>query len=179
MRQPGEQRRGAARNRRQPPRLAVRMPPGMSDDVITTNLAALAHDDVRALLRRAQESGSVAQRELDGLAEELELDAAAMDELQHRLDELGVEVTSEDDDAEDEAAAAAAEARPVAGPDLLQVFLRDIGRVPLLTAAQEVELAKRIERGDAQAKRHMIEANLRLVVSIAKNYRNQGLPFLD
>jgi RNA polymerase primary sigma factor len=63
--------------------------------------------------------------------------------------------------------------------DSLQLFLKDVGRVSLLTAAQEVELAKRIERGDARAKQQMVEANLRLVVSIAKRYRNQGLPFLD
>ena len=63
--------------------------------------------------------------------------------------------------------------------DALQLFLKDIGKVPLLTAAQEVELAKRIERGDHPAKQKMVESNLRLVVSIAKNYRNQGLPFLD
>jgi RNA polymerase primary sigma factor len=63
--------------------------------------------------------------------------------------------------------------------DGLQLFLKDIGKVDLLTAAQEVELAKRIERGDHMAKRAMVEANLRLVVSIAKRYRNQGLPFLD
>jgi RNA polymerase primary sigma factor len=63
--------------------------------------------------------------------------------------------------------------------DSLQLFLKDIGKVELLTAAQEVELAKRIERGDHGAKQEMVEANLRLVVSIAKRYRNQGLPFLD
>ena len=63
--------------------------------------------------------------------------------------------------------------------DALQLFLKDIGRVDLLTAAQEVELAKRIERGDHSAKQEMVESNLRLVVSIAKRYRNQGLPFLD
>src|SRR5439155_9767446 len=63
--------------------------------------------------------------------------------------------------------------------DALQLFLRDAGRHPLLTAAQEVELAKRIERGDVDAKQTMIQSNVRLVVSIAKNYRNQGLPFLD
>jgi RNA polymerase primary sigma factor len=61
----------------------------------------------------------------------------------------------------------------------LQLFLKDVGRVDLLTAAQEVGLAKRIERGDRRAKQEMVEANLRLVVSIAKRYRNQGLPFLD
>src|SRR4051812_22714477 len=63
--------------------------------------------------------------------------------------------------------------------DALQLFLREAGRHPLLTAAQEVELAKAIERGDRLAKQRMIQSNLRLVVSIAKNYRNQGLPFLD
>src|SRR5471032_1013937 len=63
--------------------------------------------------------------------------------------------------------------------DSLQLFLKDVGKVNLLTAAQEVELAKRIERGDHSAKQEMVEANLRLVVSIAKRYRNQGLPFLD
>jgi RNA polymerase primary sigma factor len=66
------------------------------------------------------------------------------------------------------------------GPlDPLQLFLKDIAKVDLLTAAQEVQLAKRIERGDHRAKQEMVEANLRLVVSIAKRYRGQGLPFLD
>jgi len=63
--------------------------------------------------------------------------------------------------------------------DSLDLFLRDAGRHPLLTAAQEVKLTKLVERGDAGAKQTMIESNLRLVVSIAKNYRHQGLPFLD
>ena len=69
--------------------------------------------------------------------------------------------------------------KPEMTTDALQMFLKDIGRVRLLTAPQEVALAKRIERGDLDAKQQMVEANLRLVVSIAKNYRNQGLPFLD
>src|SRR6202000_1867442 len=63
--------------------------------------------------------------------------------------------------------------------DSLRLYLRSIGRVDLLTAAQEVELAKRIERGDMLAKRQMVEANLRLVVSIAKGYLGRGLSFLD
>jgi RNA polymerase primary sigma factor len=71
-----------------------------------------------------------------------------------------------------------AEAREIS-TDSLQRFLKDICKVELLTAAQEVELAKRIERGDRAARQEMVEANLRLVVSIAKRYRNQGLPFLD
>jgi RNA polymerase primary sigma factor len=63
--------------------------------------------------------------------------------------------------------------------DSLRLYLREIGKVPLLTADQEVYLAKRIERGDMAAKTHMIEANLRLVVSIAKSYLGRGLSFLD
>ena len=63
--------------------------------------------------------------------------------------------------------------------DALQLFLKGIGKVPLLTRPQEVALAKRIERGEFDAKQKMVESNLRLVVSYAKNYRNQGLPFLD
>jgi RNA polymerase primary sigma factor len=63
--------------------------------------------------------------------------------------------------------------------DSLQLFLKDIGKFRLLTAQEEVDLAKRIERGDLDAKQEMVESNLRLVVSIAKNFRSQGLPFLD
>ena len=63
--------------------------------------------------------------------------------------------------------------------DSLQLFLKQVGKVRLLTAQQEVGLAKRIERGDLDAKQKMVESNLRLVVSITKYYRNQGLPFLD
>src|SRR5207253_7139580 len=63
--------------------------------------------------------------------------------------------------------------------DSLRLYLRAIGRVPLLTAAEEISLAKRIERGDVSAKQHMVEANLRLVVSIAKGYVGRGLTFLD
>jgi RNA polymerase primary sigma factor len=79
------------------------------------------------------------------------------------------EVTRERDD----------DAAPEVASDALALFLKGIGRVDLLTAPQEIELAKRIERGDDRAKQQMVEANLRLVVSIAKRHRNQGLPFLD
>src|SRR5437870_3184582 len=71
------------------------------------------------------------------------------------------------------------EAQHGVSTDGLQFFLKEIGKVKLLTAAQEVNLAKRIERGEHRANQEMVEANLRLVVSIAKKYRNQGLPFLD
>ena len=69
--------------------------------------------------------------------------------------------------------------RPAATDDSLRMYLRDIGRIPLLSAAQEVSLAKRMERGDMDAKSRLVEANLRLVVSIAKRYLGRGLSFLD
>ena len=95
----------------------------------------------------------------------------------HRaLDELNVEVVVV---ASAAAAGAGSTVAHEVSTDALQLFLKDIGKVDLLTAGQEVELAKRIEVGDMRAKQEMIEANLRLVVSIAKRYRNQGLPFLD
>jgi RNA polymerase primary sigma factor len=97
----------------------------------------------------------------------------AKTELFEPIDEVELEEEADEPDLDLETVV------PEISTDPLQLFLRDIGKVPLLTAAQEVELAKRIERGDHRAKQGMIAANLRLVVSIAKNYRNQGLPFLD
>jgi RNA polymerase primary sigma factor len=82
-------------------------------------------------------------------------------------------------DANEAAPVAAGEAGSDATLDSLRLYLRSIGQVELLTAQQEVELAKRIERGDMEAKRQMVEANLRLVVSIAKGYLGRGLSFLD
>ena len=110
------------------------------------------------------------------MLDELDLDAGQIDEFYRALEELQIEVVGvAADEPEKEVVA---EAREIS-TDSLQLFLKDIGKVDLLTAAQEVELAKRIERGDHGAKQEMVEANLRLVVSIAKRYRNQGLPFLD
>jgi len=91
------------------------------------------------------------------------------------VDEVRSEVVAAE---EDEQAELDDEATEIS-TDALQLFLNEIGRHKLLTAAQEIGLAKRIERGDHRAKQEMVEANLRLVVSIAKRYRNQGLPFLD
>jgi RNA polymerase primary sigma factor len=129
------------------------------------------------LIAGARESGRLTSDEVAGALEELELDAVQIDEFYGRLDELQIEIVDGEADVEDEAEAEAEE-REVS-TEALQLFLKDIGKVDLLTAAQEIELAKRIERGDHQAKNEMVAANLRLVVSIAKRYRNQGLPFLD
>jgi RNA polymerase primary sigma factor len=134
----------------------------------------LDHEDAKALVKQGQEAGYLTHDEIARALEELE--PVQLDEFYQALEELHIEVV---DEAEGDADLdLEPEAREVS-TDALQLFLKDIGRVPLLTAAQEVELAKRIERGDHAAKQTMVESNLRLVVSIAKNYRNQGLPFLD
>ena len=137
----------------------------------------LDEDAAKALVRQGQEAGFLAQEEVALVLDELELDTVQIDEFYKQLDELHIEVV-ESEPEEEEPTSAQPDAAEVS-TDSLQLFLKDIGKVPLLTAAQEVELSKRIERGDHRAKQQMVEANLRLVVSIAKNYRNQGLPFLD
>jgi RNA polymerase primary sigma factor len=145
--------------------------------VKATSIAeVLETEEAKSLLESGRVSGSLSTEEIARALGELELDAAQMDEFYSALEELHIEVV--DNGEEEPDAAPAPEAREVS-TDSLQLFLKDIGKVDLLTAAQEVELAKRIERGEHLAKQEMVEANLRLVVSIAKRYRNQGLPFLD
>jgi RNA polymerase primary sigma factor len=132
-------------------------------------------EEAKPLIDHAHEAGSLTQAEVEAFIEEIGADAALADDIFQLLDDLQIEVVEPPVEAEVDLGWSERDA----STDALQLFLKDIGRVPLLTAAQEVELAKRIERGDEIAKRKMVESNLRLVVSIAKNYRNQGLPFLD
>ena len=134
----------------------------------------LETDDARALLDAARENGRLNADEIAVALDELDLEPTQIDDFYHALEELQIEVVAAEEEEQPPA-----EAPREVSTDSLQLFLKDIGKVDLLTAAQEVELAKRIERGDHSAKQEMVEANLRLVVSIAKKYRNQGLPFLD
>src|SRR3989454_2345261 len=157
--------------------------PGGGNGVSATEVAAappktvtdlFETDDAKALLEAGREHGRLSADEIAVALDELDLEPAQIDDFYHVLEELQIEVVVVEEEEE----------QPVEAPrevstDALQLFLKDIGKVDLLTAAQEVELAKRIERGDHAAKQEMVEANLRLVVSIAKKYRNQGLPFLD
>jgi RNA polymerase primary sigma factor len=117
----------------------------------------------------------------DGEGFEEDFEAEEIDESEEGLQPLDAPSEADADAAADYEATMQHDEPPETefSADSLQLFLKDIGKVDLLTAAQEVELAKRIERGDHRAKQEMVEANLRLVVSIAKRYRNQGLPFLD
>jgi RNA polymerase primary sigma factor len=134
----------------------------------------LEHEDAQALVRQGRTAGFLTHEEIV-LALGDQLEPVQLDEFYAALEELHIDVVG---DAAEVPDTPDVETREVS-TDALQLFLKDIGRVRLLTAAQEVELAKRIERGDHPAKQKMVESNLRLVVSIAKNYRNQGLPFLD
>ncbi len=134
----------------------------------------LRAEDVRLVIEAAEQAGSVRASELAELAEAHDLDTLEAEALQRELEQRGIEIVEDGRE------------QPPPQPvvyetttDALQLFLREAGRHALLTAAQEVELSKRIERGEPEAKQRMIQSNLRLVVSIAKNYRNQGLPFLD
>jgi RNA polymerase primary sigma factor len=154
-------------------------------DVLTTVEieSILASEELTTLLEASESSGQLRQVELVDVLEPLELDPLETEAVYQELDRRGIELLAEPEP-EREVEPEPEKAPPVTQPletttDALQLFLREAGRHQLLTAAQEVELAKRIERGDGAAKQRMIQSNLRLVVSIAKNYRNQGLPFLD
>ncbi|HEX8065068.1 MAG TPA: sigma-70 family RNA polymerase sigma factor [Thermoleophilaceae bacterium] len=130
------------------------------------------------LLRRAEEAGSLDFSEVAEAVEDLEVDDERLEALYGEAQRRGIElVDSRERDGGEPAYTNEAVAE--ATSDSLQLFLRDVSQRPLLTAQEEIRLAKRIERGDQAAKDRMIEANLRLVVANAKRYRGLGLPFLD
>jgi RNA polymerase primary sigma factor len=148
-------------------------------------------EEVKRLMARGLLVGVLTYAEIGAATAELGLEDGDVDELHGLFERCEIELVEEIDPAT--AASLVLERAPDKRPrrkpslnlepeattDGLQLFLKGIGKVRLLTAQEEVELAKRIERGSFEAKQRMVESNLRLVVSIAKNYRNQGLPFLD
>ncbi len=150
------------------------------------------NDELRRLIAEATERGYLTFEEIASTLEEVDVTKEQVADLHSHLVENGVDVIAADGvtaykESKEADAAQGGEARRKQELDLtvepsfdsLRLYLRSIGSVELLTAEQEVELAKRIERGDMLAKRHMVEANLRLVVSIAKSYLGRGLSFLD
>ncbi len=148
-------------------------------------------EEVRGLIARGMQFGVLTHAEIAAATAELGLEDIEVEELRGVLERCEIELIEEIDPATTAAQTVerGAEKRtrrkgelnlePEGTTDGLQLFLKGIGRVRLLTAQEEVVLARRIERGSFEAKQRMVEANLRLVVSIAKRYRNQGLPFLD
>jgi len=140
-------------------------------------------ESVRVFVDAAEERGSIEHAEIEALVVEHDLTEIEVEDLMRELEKIGVEIAQTEAAAPEQAAPAekvTVEVPELSGAaDSLQLFLADVGKHRLLTAADEVSLAKRIERGDPVAKRRMIESNLRLVVSIAKGYRGLGVPFLD
>jgi RNA polymerase primary sigma factor len=141
-------------------------------------------DAVTSFIDDAETDGVVGARTLVAIAAELELDPDELDALRSELEARGVEVTLDDsEDVDDAGTDAELELNlvpdTVGVTDAVTLFMNELGKHDLLTAAEEVELAKRIERGDRSAKERMINSNLRLVVSIAKRYRGHGVSFGD
>ena len=145
-------------------------------------------EELRALIAQGQERGYLTFEQIAATLEEVEVTkeqvqrpARPPDRARGRRDRRGRPAAPTRRRRGSERAGEEAELDLTVEPSLdsLRLYLRSIGRVELLTADQEIELAKRIERGDMDAKRHMVEANLRLVVSIAKGYLGRGLSFLD
>jgi RNA polymerase primary sigma factor len=139
-----------------------------------TELTNIAEREFHVFVDEAEEAGVVDEALLEAFAVEHELEEDEVDALRAELDARGVEIARPVEDELD--------LRPSEAPlstDSLTLFMNAAGRYELLTAAEEVALAKRIERGDAAAKEHMINANLRLVVSIAKRYQGHGVQLGD
>ena len=138
----------------------------------------MVDERLQAFIEHAQDEGCAELYALNELVEALELDDEDVQRLYEELDERKIEV-------QDDCGRATKESTYVNGDlatsttDAVQLFFNEMARYPLLTAAEEVELAKRIERGDREAKDRMINSNLRLVVSIAKKYQGHGLSLLD
>ena len=138
----------------------------------------LVQDRTEALLDQAAASGCLELSEVAALVEQLELTDADCDELYEEIERRGIELT-DDCGRESQDSTYVNGDLAVATTDALQLFLNEAARYPLLTADEEVSLAKRVERGDHEAKERMINSNLRLVVSIAKRYQGHGVALLD
>ncbi|MFL5867331.1 MAG: sigma-70 family RNA polymerase sigma factor [Thermoleophilaceae bacterium] len=142
-------------------------------------MEALSRPEIAALLSRGEEMGCVNLSEFEDLSRSLGLSEEDASALQDQIEERGLELSDDCGRATVEPTRYQNEELAGATTDALQLFLNEIRRYPLLTAEEEIELAKRIEQGDLEAKERMINSNLRLVVSIAKKYQGQELGLLD
>src|SRR5690349_24990399 len=141
-------------------------------------MAEIGHEQIDALIARGEQEGCINLSQLNELVGEHELDEDEVARVYEQLEERNIELS--DDCGHESADSTYVNGHlAVATTDALQLFLNEAGKWPLLTAEEEVELAKRIERGDHQAKERMINSNLRLVVSIAKRYQGHDLHLLD
>jgi RNA polymerase primary sigma factor len=137
------------------------------------------HARVSALLARGEERGCIELSELNELVEAIGLDEEQVEALIEDVESRDIDLTDDCGRDVPEHVSYANDDLAVATTDALQLFLQEVRRYPLLTAAEEIDLAKRIERGDGHAKHRMINSNLRLVVSIARRYQGHELTLLD
>jgi len=138
---------------------------------------------IKQLIETGKRKGSLTYKEIMDMLEDVDIDPDQIDKIYDTLENLGIEVV-EEPVAEEEAAVPEEDIEEVLPEgvsidDPVRMYLKEIGKIPLLTSEEEIELAKRIEQGDEEAKKRLAEANLRLVVSIAKRYVGRGMMFLD
>jgi RNA polymerase primary sigma factor len=138
-----------------------------------------ADQQLRALMEHGEEMGCINLSAFTALVQELDMEDEELNGLYEQIEQRGIDLTDDCGLPEVEESTYVNSAIAAMTTDSLQLFLNEAGRYPLLTAAEEVELAKRIERGDKAAKDRMVNSNLRLVVSIAKKYQGHGLTLLD
>jgi len=148
-------------------------------------------EGVKDLVEKGKKRGALTYQEIMDTLQGVELTPDQIDEVYEHLGSMGIEVVADDsaldqlnvvepkNEEDDEAELDLSIPEGVGIDDPVRMYLKEIGRVPLLSAEEEVELAKRMEQGDEEAKRRLAEANLRLVVSIAKRYVGRGMMFLD
>ena len=142
-------------------------------------MTEITNEEIQALIARGEQEGCVNLSHLNELVAEHELTDDEIARLYEDLEERHIELADDCGRANEDDSTYVNGGLAIATTDALQLFLNEAGRWPLLTKEEEVELAKRIERGDAEAKERMINSNLRLVVSIAKKYQGHGLSLLD
>jgi RNA polymerase primary sigma factor len=142
-------------------------------------MTEITNEQIQALIARGEEEGCVNLSHINELVAEHELTDDEVARLYEELEERHIELADDCGRASEDDSTYVNGDLAIATTDALQLFLNEAGRWPLLTKEEEVELAKRIERGDMEAKERMINSNLRLVVSIAKKYQGHGLSLLD
>jgi len=156
------------------------VPPRKKPVVDVRPLSEDLSPELRELIELGRKKGFLLYEEIVKAIPAVEQNTEESERVFNLLQEMDIAVR--DSEEEEEEQEKAAELEPLEGisiDDPVRMYLKEIGRVPLLTAQEEVELAKRMERGDEEAKRKLIEANLRLVVAIAKKYVGRGMLFLD
>lgn len=165
------------------------------DEIVKNNKSKASQkvglDAVKKLIAKGKKEGILSYKEIIDSLEEISLDSDQIDEIYQNLEDMGIEITGDKDedillekdeidkDDEEEVKEDLSVPKGINVDDPVRMYLKEIGKIPLLTGNEEIELAQRMEDGDEIAKKKLAEANLRLVVSIAKRYVGRGMLFLD